>query len=128
MPQEVPRMEYRLEVIDGYMRPIFEGKEPEWNELMWELLVPFPSSGAVLLEELERVESGELEKWLFEGPGAKITCAQKTLLVEEILKDGETRESIKIELPLREAVLLLWKWVFECVWREQYGIEQITSK
>lgn len=60
--------EYRLEVVDGYMRPVFDGMEPELNQLMWELLPPFPAASAALLEELKRVERGKVDEWEFESP------------------------------------------------------------
>jgi hypothetical protein len=35
--------EYRREVIDGYMRPIFEGMNQAVNWLMWDFIVPSPA-------------------------------------------------------------------------------------
>ena len=55
-------MEDRLEVINDYMRLVFDGMEPELKELIWEQLLPFPVSAHVLLGEIRRVESGELVK------------------------------------------------------------------
>jgi hypothetical protein len=121
MPKKAHRLEYRLEVIDGYMRPVFEGKSKEWTELMWDLLLPFPPVAAALLADMEQTEASEADEWSFETSVTKVTCTPKTLVIEEILKEGEGREPLRIELPLREAVLLMTRWVFECVWREQYG-------
>lgn len=38
--------DYRLEVIDSYLRHVFDGMKPGLNELMWELLPPFPAASA----------------------------------------------------------------------------------
>ncbi|HEY0319469.1 MAG TPA: hypothetical protein VGC66_00710 [Pyrinomonadaceae bacterium] len=118
------RVEYTLEIIDGYMRPLFEGKEQEWNELMWDLLLPFPVSVAAIVEDIKLVEAGELDEWSFESPLSKITCTPKNIVVEEKLKKKHGRKPIKIKLRLREAMLLLERWLFECVWREQQAREQ----
>ena len=119
MLKKAEHLEYRLEVIDGYMRPVFEGKEKEWNELMWELLVPFPASGMAMLEEIELVESGELEEWSFESPEARITCTPKSLTLEEKLKADQKGKPVVIRLNLRKVALLMRRWLFECVVREQ---------
>lgn len=116
--------EYRLEVIDGYMRPVFDGMEPGRNELMWELLSPFTVASAAMLEELRRVERVECEEWVFEGPEARITCTPKKLTIEEKSWEEGKREAIRIELPFKAALLLLGRWLFECVWREQQAREQ----
>jgi hypothetical protein len=121
----VQRIEYTLEVIDGYMRPIFEGKEQEWNELMWDLLLPFPVSVAAILEDIKLVEAGELDEWSFESPLSKITCTSKNIVVEEKQKEKRERKPIRIKLPLRAAKSLLERWLFECVWREQQRREQV---
>jgi len=115
------RIEYNLEVIDGYMRPVFEGKSKKWTELMWDVLLPFPTVAAALLADMQQTEDSGDDGWSFETPATRVTCTAKTFLVEEILKDGAGREPLRIELPLREAVSLMTRWVFECVWREQYG-------
>lgn len=114
-----PLPDYRLEVIDGYMRPVFDGVEPELNELMWELLPPFPAASAALLEELKRVERGEPNEWVFESPEARITCTPKALSIEDKSNTGRGQNPLQIDLPLKEASLLLGRWLFECVWREQ---------
>lgn len=75
-------------MIDGYMRPVFDGMEQELNELMWELLPPFPAASAVLLEELKRVERGEVDEWVFESPEARVTCPQETVTVEDKSNTG----------------------------------------
>ena len=111
--------EYRLEVVDGFMRPVFDGMEPGLNELMWELPPPFPAASAALLEELKRVEKGEIEEWEFESPEARITCTPKTLTVEDRSNTCRGHEPLRVALPLKEASLLLGRWLFECVWREQ---------
>lgn len=112
------RIEYNLEVIDGYMRPVFEGKSKEWTELMWDVLLPFPVVAAALLADMEQTEASETDEWSFETPVTRVTCTPKTLVVEKILKEGAGRDPLRIELPLREAVSLMARWVFECVWRE----------
>lgn len=114
-----PLPDYRLEVIDGYMRPVFDGMEPELNELMWELLPPFPTASAALLEEIKMVQRGEVDDWVFESPEARITCTPKTLTVEDKSKTGRRHEPLRVALPLKEASMLLGRWLFECVWREQ---------
>jgi hypothetical protein len=125
MPAKTPFMEYRLEVIDGFMRPVFDGMEPGLNELMWEFLLPFPVSAAAMLGEIGRVESGELDGWGFESPEARITCTPETLTLEDKLeRDGAP---LRIELPFKDAVLLLRRWLFECVWREQQRREHIAG-
>lgn len=78
-----PLPDYRLEVIDGYMRPVFDGMGPGLNELMWELLPPFPAASAALLEEIKRVGRGEVDEWEYESPEARITCTPETLTVED---------------------------------------------
>lgn|SRR5947209_10038127 len=127
MPKKAVRLEYRLGVIDDYMRPVFEGKEREWNELMWVLLVPFPACGMAMLEEIELVENGELEEWVFESPEAKITCTSKLLTLEEKRKGDKKRKAVTIKLPLRKAALLLRRWLFECVLREQQRRSQMAG-
>ena len=122
MPTRLPHMEYRLEVIDGLMRPIFEGMEPELNELMWELLLPFTMSAAALLGEIKRVESEGLDEWGFESPETRITCTPETLTLED--KRERDGEPLRLELPFKEAVLLLERWLFECAWRERQGRER----
>lgn len=124
MPKNAHRIEYCLEIIDGYMRPIFEGKEPEWNELMWDLLLPFPISCAALLEDMKSVEGGDSDEGVFEGPGSKITCTQRVLVIEEKLTEKQDRKPIRIKLTFREAKSLLERWLFESVWREQQRREQ----
>lgn len=114
-----PLPDYRLEVIDGYMRPVFDGMEPELNELMWELLQPFPAASAAMLEEIKRVERGEADEWEYESPEARITCTPETLMVEDKSKTGRRHDPLRVDLPLKEASLLLGRWLFECVWREQ---------
>jgi hypothetical protein len=121
------RIEYNLEVIDGYMRPIFEGKSKEWTELMWDVLLPFPAVAAALLADMQQTEASGDDGWSFETPATRVTCAPKTFVVEEILKEGVGREPLRIELPLRDAVSLMMRWVFECVWREQHKSEWTTS-
>jgi hypothetical protein len=118
-------MEYRLEVIDGFMRPVFDGMEPGLNELMWELLLPFPVSAAAMLGEIRRVESGELDGWGFESPEARITCTSETLTLED--KSERDGEPLRVELPFKDAVLLLKRWLFECAWREQQRRETPTG-
>jgi hypothetical protein len=118
------RIEYTLEVIDSYMRPVFEGKEKDWTELMWDFLLPFPISCAALLEDIKSVESGDSDGWIFEGPGSKITCTQRGLVIEEKLTEEQDRKPIRIKISLREAKSLLERWLFECVWREQQRREQ----
>jgi len=122
MSISVPNMEYRLEVIDGLMRPFFDGMEPGLNELMWELLLPFTWSAAVMLGEIKRVESEGLYGWGFESPEARITCTPETLTLED--KRERDGEPLRVELPFEEAVLLLERWLFECAWREQQAREQ----
>lgn len=118
-------MEYRLEVIDGFMRPVFDGMKPELNELMRELLLPLTMSAAAMLEEIRRVECGELEMWGFESPEARITCTAETLTLEDKCeRDGEP---LRVELPFEDAVLLLERWLFECAWREQQRREQTVG-
>jgi hypothetical protein len=114
-----PLPEYRLEVIEGYMRPVFDGMESELNELMWELLLPFTVGSAALLEKIKRVERGELVEWGFESPYARITCTPETLTIEDKRKSGRGGNPLRIDLPLKEASLLLGRWLFECVWTEQ---------
>ena len=110
-------IEYRLEVIDGYMRPIFDGMEPELNELMWDLLLPFPVSACALLAEIKRIESGEMDELEVETPETHITCTSKTLTLKD-KREGECAP-LRIEMPFKEAMLLLRRWLFECAWREQ---------
>lgn len=119
-----PLPEYRLEVIEGYMRPVFDGMDLVLNELMWALLPPFTAGSAALLEELRRVERGECDEWVFESPESRITCTPEKLKLEE--KPGGEREhkALRIELQFKEALLLLERWLFECVWREQQAREQ----
>jgi hypothetical protein len=38
-----PLPEYRREVMDGYMTPIFEGMNQALNRLMWDFIVLFPA-------------------------------------------------------------------------------------
>lgn len=102
-----PLSDYRLEVIDGYMRPIFDGMEPELNELMWELLPPFPAASAALLNEIKRVERGEADEWEFESPETRITCPQETVTVKDKSKTGRGHDSLRVDLPLKEASLLV---------------------
>jgi hypothetical protein len=127
MSTRAPHMEYRLEVIDGFMRPIFDGMEPKSNELMWELLLPFTAGAAALLGEIKRVESGELTEWGFETPIARITCTPKTLKLEDKCELERGCGPLQIKMPLKEAALLLGRWLFECVWREQQRREQIAG-
>lgn len=121
-------MEYRLEVIDGFMRPIFDGMERELNELMWELLLPFTAGSAALLKEIKRVESGGLDEWGFETPVARITCNPKALLLEGKYELEHGNEPLRIEMPLKETSLLLGRWLFECVWREQQSRETTMGR
>jgi hypothetical protein len=118
---------YRLEVIEGYMRPVFDGMESELNELMWELLLPFTAGSAALLKEIKRVEGGELREWGFESPYARIICTPETLTIEDKSKSGRGGVPLQLDLPLKEASLLLGRWLFECVWLEQQRREQIVS-
>jgi hypothetical protein len=118
-------MEYRLEVIDGLMRPIFDGMESELNELMWELLLPFTMSAAAMLGEIKRVEGEGLYEWGFESPETRITCTPETLTLED--KRERDGGPLRMELPFKEAVLLLERWLFECAWREQQRREQIAG-
>jgi hypothetical protein len=127
MPKKAERLEYQLEVIDGYMRPVFDGKGREWNELMWDLLLPFPVSVAAILEDIKQVEAGELDEWSFESPLSKIICTPKNIVVEEQLKEKQERKAVRIKLPLREAKSLLERWLFECVWREQQSRGQTAG-
>src|SRR4051812_44344465 len=103
MRKKTERLEYRLEMIDGYMRPVFEGKEQAWNELMWDLLLPFPASAAALLADMRQTEASEADEWSFETPITKLTCTPKTLVIEEKLKEQQDRKPIRIKTPLREA-------------------------
>jgi hypothetical protein len=119
-------MEYRLEVIDGFMRPVFDGMEPKLNELMWQLLLPLTMTAAALLGEIKRVKRGELYKWGFETPAARIICTPDLLTLEEKCERGQSREPLRVELPFTEAVLLLERWLFECAWREQQRREQMV--
>jgi hypothetical protein len=118
------RIEYNLEVIDGFMRHIFEGKSKEWTELMWDLLLPFPASAAALLADMQQTQASKDDEWSFEIPTTRVTCTPQTLVVEEILKEDADREPLRIKLPLTEAISLMTRWVFECVWREQQRREQ----
>lgn len=111
--------EYRLEVVDGYMMPVFDGMEPGLNELMWELLQPFPAASAALLEEITRVERGEVDEWEFESQESRITCTSKTLTVEDKSKTGRGHDPLRVDLPLKQVFLLVGRRLFECVWREQ---------
>lgn len=111
--------EYRFEIIDGYMRPVFDWMKPERNELMWELLLPFPASACALLEDVRRVQSCEIEEWVSESPESRITCTKRSLVIEGRREERQGREPVIIKLPLREAVLLMRRWLFECAWREQ---------
>jgi hypothetical protein len=111
--------EYRLEIIDGYMRPVFDWMEPERNELMWGLLLPFPASASALLEDVRRVQSGEIEEWVSENPESRITCMKRVLVIEGRPGEGQGHGPVSIKLPLREAALLMRRWLFECAWREQ---------
>lgn len=122
MPTRTPYTEYRLEVIDGLMRPVFDGMEPELNELMWELMLPYTMSAAAMLGEIRRVEREGLDEWGFESPETRITCTPETLTLED--KRARDGESLRVELPFEEAVLLLERWLFECAWREQQAREQ----
>ena len=70
-------------MIDGYMRPVFDGMEPDLNGLMWKLLLTFPAVSAALLDEIKRVDSGEADEWVFESPEARITCTPEKLTLEE---------------------------------------------
>src|SRR4051812_47999773 len=97
------RIEYTLEVIDGYMRPVVEGMKPEENWLMWSFLAPFPVLSAAFLEGLEDVEGGGSEGWVFESPEARITCTPETLTLEDKEKEKSGDEPLKIELPLKDA-------------------------
>ena len=122
MPTSPSYMEYRLEVIDGLMRPVYDGMGPELNELMWELMLPYTMSAAALLGEIKRVESEGLYGWGFESPEARITCTPETLTLED--KRERDGEPLRVELPFEDAVLLLERWLFECAWREQQAREQ----
>jgi hypothetical protein len=122
------RIEYTLEVIDGYMRPLFEGKSKEWTELMWDVLLPFPAVAAAMLADMEETKASKDDGWTFETSATRVTCTSKTLVVEEILKEGAGREPLRIELPLTEAVSLMTRWVFECVWRESQRQEPAWGK
>ena len=127
MSTKVTYMDYRLEVIDGYMRPVFDGMDQRLNELMWELLVPFTAGAAALLQEIKRVEAGESETWIFETPTTKITCTPKMLTLELKLTDDRKSEPVRIKLPLKKASLLMGRWLFECVWQEQQRRERTTA-
>src|SRR5215204_846929 len=128
MPRGALPIEYRLEVIDGYMRPIFDGMEPELNTLMWELLLPFPVSAAALLEEISRVEGSDVGEWIFESPETRITCTPKTLVLEDRQSEAQGSKPIRIKIPLKKATRLMRRWLFECAWREQQIREQMAGR
>ena len=95
---------------------------------MWELLAPFPACGMAMLEEIELVGNGKLEEWVFESPEAQITCTKKTLTIKEKLRDAQKRRPVRIELPRKQATLLMRRWLFECVLREQQKREQMRRR
>jgi hypothetical protein len=55
----------------------------------------------------------------------RIACTPETLTLED--KQEREGEPLRIELQFAEAVLLLERWLFECVWREQQRREQIAG-
>src|SRR5947207_5904042 len=133
MTRRVPSLVYHLQVINGYKRPIFAGMDAARNTLMWELLAPSPVCSAKLLEDVERVARSESEGWAFESPQARIICTPETLVLEDAQHKERAGASIRIELPLKEVVLLMWEWLFECVWREPLtgqpaGTREITDE
>ena len=109
------------------MRTVFDGMEPELNELMWELLPPFTAASAALLEEIKRIERGEADEWVFESPEARITSTPEAVTVEDKSKTGRGHDPHRIDLPLKEAPLLVGRWLFECVWREQHSRGAVTG-
>ncbi len=122
--RSAPLPDYRLEVIDGYMKPVSDEMEPELNKLLWELLPPFPAASAALLKEIKLVERGDADEGEFESPEARITCTPETVTVEDKSKTGRGYDPLRVDLLLKEASLLR---LFECVWREQQSRGSVTD-
>src|SRR5687767_9389710 len=107
-------MNFRLNVINGRPCAIFPGEASRRGELLSRLLVPSPYYITILLWEIIRVEKKRGEGWTFDDSNIRIVCTPELLTVEESAQRACRRDgSLRVELSIKEAKLLLSKWRYK---------------